>query len=163
MTDSPSENPYQSPSLLADDEAIVADMAVKDRLLLQKCQQQMVLLGLLWIVIGLLGLAITVIAPISETTSEFPGPLFFALISLVLASSVLHLIAGVLVCSKQRSAVYLGLVIGYPTAFVNLLLLNLCPFLMLGTGLLLAHRVLRWAKELHARGVRLSTPVELLP
>ena len=163
MMDSPSENPYQSPAIPADDGETVGDIVVKDRLLLQKCQQQMVALGLLWIVIGILGLGITVIAPISEATSVLQGPLFYALISLLFAASILHLIAGVFTCFKQRSAVYLGLVVGYPTAFVNLLLLNLCPFLMLGIGLLLAHRVLRWAKELHARGVPLSTPVELLP
>lgn len=161
--DSPSENPYQPPAMLADEDANVADMAVKDRLLLQKCQQQMVALGLLWIVIGVLGLGITAIALISEATSEPQGPLFYALISLLFATGILHMIAGVLSCFKQRSAVYLGLILGYPSAFANLLLLNLCPFLMLGIGLLLAHRILRWAKELQARGIPLTTSAELPP
>ena len=163
MLDSPSENPYQSPAIPADDGEMVGEIAVKDRLLLQKCQQQMVVLGVLWVVTGLLGLGLSAIVLIADTASEPQDFLFYAQVGVAFATSIVHLIAGAFTCFKQRSAVYLGLVIGYPTAFVNLLLLNLCPFLLLGIGLLLAHRVLRWAKELRARGVPLATPVELLP
>lgn len=163
MTIPPSENPYQSPAMPADDGEMVGEIAVKDRLLLRKCQQQMVVLGVLWVMTGLLGLGISAIVLIADTASEPQDFLFYAQVGVAFATSIVHLIVGVLTYFKQRSAVYLGLIMGYPTAFVNLLLLNLCPFSLLGIGLLLAHRVVRWAKELKARGIPLSASAELPP
>lgn len=162
MPDLPSENPYQSPALLADEEAIVAEMAVKDRLLLRKCQQQMVGLGLIWMGLGIVGLGLAAFIMLDASTQALAAT-FYAMIGLVILSSLLQFLAGVLTCFKQLSAVYLGLVISYPTALVHVLVLNLCPFLLIGISLLLAHRVLRWAKELKARGIPLTASAELPP
>lgn len=163
MPDLPSENPYQSPALLADEEAIVAEMAVKDRLLLRKCQQQMVGLGYFWIAIGFMGLVITALFEPPLTAESDPSLVPYVLSSLMLAVSILHLVIGVLSCFKRLSAAYIGLILGYITAFATLLTLSLIPFLLVGIGLLLAHRVLRWAKELKARGIPLTTSAELPP
>jgi hypothetical protein len=159
--DSPSENPYQSPSPLNDEEEIVGGMAVKDRLLLQKCQQQMIVLGLLWIATGLVGMgAVGILHITAPESAPMSAPLLLQL-DLIFAASLFQLFLGVLTCCKRLTAVYMGLILGYPAAFVNLLVLNLCPFLMLGIGLLLAHRILRWAKELHARGIPLTASARI--
>jgi len=155
MTTNPfGDNPYQSPAFAA--ETASSAISAEDRGILRKFQQQMLALGVLWILLGLfaIGLGVFLLFPTSPSLSESARSV---LIGIMLISGTLHLLIGVLTCCKQIIAVYVGLVLGYISLVGNLLNLNLCALAILAVILVQAHRVIGWARHLKRQGIALST------
>lgn len=155
MTTNPfGDNPYQSPAFTA--EVASGGISAEDRGILRKFRQQMLALGVLWILLGLfaIGLGVYVLSTIAPFMSESAR---YVLIGITLVSGTLHLLIGVLTCCRQIAAVYVGLVLGYLSLVGNLLNLNLCALAILAVVLIQAHRVIGWARHLKRQGIALST------
>ena len=156
MTTNPfSDNPYQSPAFSA--ETASSAISAEDRGILRKFQQQMLALGVLWILLGLFVLAVGIFLLVArpQLAEEFAvSPL---VIGIMLVSGTLHFGIGVLTCCKQIVAVYVGLVLGYLSVISNLINLNLCALAILAVILIQAHRVIGWARHLKRQGIALST------
>lgn len=149
-------NPYRPPATrqVGADVPIPAEI---DAEMLKKFREQVLALGVLWIIIGT---AVALLAGLALAGNQmFAGALggdIQVLLVVVATMGLAWIVLGVLTCLKQIRAVYVGLVLSYLSLIGNLLNLNLCGIVVVIVVILQAHRVIGWAHRLQAAGVPLT-------
>lgn len=163
----PSFNPYASPAVPAGVPPVLAGgQVVANRELLKRFRQQILALGVLWIIFGVLTLVIGCLllasnqqlfarAGISPDDAMLTG-------GVLLLISVVWLITGIGSCVKQIWAVYVGLVLSYLGLVNSVLSLNICSGIIALLIIIQAHRVLKFAKQLRQLGIPLTTRPEAI-
>jgi hypothetical protein len=142
--------------------SIEGGIPANDRLLktLRDFRSQIVALGAFWIIIGAVAAGLGVFASGSVAGSE--TTLGTVLVAILIGFGMLWMTLGVLVCMKQIWALYIALALSYLSVVSSVLRLQVCSIVVLIFVIMQAHRVLRWAKELNAAGIPLtSRPTEL--
>lgn len=127
---------------------------------LKAFRDQLVALGALWIVIGLLSGAMGVYLAtqaMGQTSGQDPGGAAAGIVLWVLSFvntgyGVASLVLGVLACMKRITALRVGLVLNYVILVIQVLALNFCGAAIMVVAILQAHRVLSLRKKLIAAG-----------
>lgn len=157
------DNPYRSPQ--ADLRGPVPqETAPVDPMLIRKFRQQIIALGAVWIILGIVGGGAMALAlggvDAFAAAADVDGPVAPLVMQITLAAvavlGVVWVILGIFACLKQLWAVYTGLVLSYISLVGNVLTLNLCALVILIVIILQAHRVIGFAKRLRAAGVPLT-------
>lgn len=133
-----------------------ANVATEHRETLKSFRQQILALGVLWILFGVLLLAALGFL-MSARNAALPGQFDGILLGVIGGSSAVYLLLGIAACCKQIWAVYAGLVLTYLGLFGQLTNLNVCGLIITAVILLQAHRVIGFAKKLKAAGIPLNT------
>jgi hypothetical protein len=142
-------NPYAPPRTSAEAGVHVVPVPV-DRVMVKKFRDQILALGVLWIIGGTLAAGIGVFG--LARPSDAPVPL-----AVVAVLGLAWIVIGVLTCLKHLWAVYVGLVLSYLSLVGQLVTLNLNLGLVVVILVILqAHRVSGWAKRMRAAGVPLT-------
>jgi hypothetical protein len=126
--------------------------------------EQMVALGVLWILVpGLISGAMAFFA--IEFAVGHGRDFSFLAIHAAITSGI-WVVLGVFVCLKQVWAVHVGLMLSYLTIVISIVGVFtgtpegfggcLCSFTAIGVSILQAHRVIGWAKKMHAAGIPLD-------
>ncbi|HEY2411530.1 MAG TPA: hypothetical protein VGI40_04780 [Pirellulaceae bacterium] len=154
-------NPYQSPA--APTPVFQPSSGAHERLhkVLKDFRSQIIALGAFWIFIGVVVIAAGVVVSMSNEASRDPTTMDI-LVAVFGVMGAIWVALGVCVCLKQIWAVYVALTFSYLSLIGNLLRLQICGIVLLGAVIFQAHRVLRWAKELQAAGIPLTTRPEHL-
>ena len=160
-------NPYLAPEALSE----LAGDPVRSTIdpgLVKNFRQQIHALGGLWIISGLLVLAIVVGSfgargglwgnPGADFSS---GQVLVLLVVAAVAGSV-YLSLGVAACLKHVWAVYAGLALAYLSLLGQAYNLNVCAIVISLLVIVQAHRVIGWSKQMHAAGIPLTTKPELI-
>lgn len=121
---------------------------------LKAFRDQLVALGALWIVIGLLSGAMGVYLAtqaMGQTSGQEPGGAAAGIVLWVLSFvntgyGVASLVLGVLACMKRITALRVGLVLNYVILVIQVLALNFCGAAIMVVAILQAHRVLSLRK-----------------
>lgn len=132
------------------------NVAAEHRETLKNFRQQIMALGVLWILFGVLLLAafgFLMNAQNAALPMQFDG----VLLVVVGGSSAVYLLLGLAACCKQIWAVYAGLVLTYVGLLGQLTQINVCGLIITAVILLQAHRVIGFARKLKAAGIPLST------
>ena len=128
-----------------------------DRKMIRKFREQIHALGALWIIIGSLAGAITIIAlQGSLDLAARVGGEQQVVLFLIAGTGLVWFVLGVLTCLKQMWAVYVALVLSYLSLLGQVLNLNICGGIILILVILQAHRVIVWARQMRAAGVPLT-------
>ena len=130
--------------------------------ILKQFREQMLALGVLWILLGTLGAVgggAVVAGQLGQGQVDDPRVATLNMVLGCFAAGVgaLWLIAGVGTLFKRMEAVVAGLVLSYIWLIGNVVGLNLCVAALAIVVLIQAHRVLRFASQLRAAGVPLDT------
>lgn len=128
-----------------------------DRTIIKKFREQILALGVLWILLGCLAGTVVVLA--SGGSRAFGAGLAGEdrlLLGIIAALALFWVVLGVLTCMKQMWAVYVGLVLSYISALGNIIQLRVCALVLLIFVILQAHRVIKWAGQLRAAGFPLT-------
>jgi hypothetical protein len=128
-----------------------------DRSMIKKFREQMLALGVLWVLIG--GLAAIFVFYLNARRGATIGGFGTAegmIIGVVGALSAVWMVLGVMTCLKQMWAVYVGLVLSYLNAIGSVLQINLCAVGIMIAAILQAHRVIGWARRMRQAGVPLN-------
>jgi hypothetical protein len=142
-------NPYAPPRTSAE-AGVHAVPAPVDRVMVKKFRDQILALGVLWIIIGTLAAGLGVFG--LGRTSDAP-----VLLSIVVILGLAWIVIGVLACLKHMWAVYAGLVLSYLSLVGQLVNLNLnLGLLVVILVIFQAHRVIGWAKQMRAAGIPLT-------
>jgi hypothetical protein len=155
------QNPYQSPQ--APGPAISGEVEADERLLkmLRDFRSQIVALGAFWIIIGVIAAGLGVLA--GGAVADSDRTLGTVLLAILVGFGMLWITLGALVCLKQMWALYVALALSYLSLVSSVLRLQVCSIVLLIVVIVQAHRVLRWAKELTAARIPLtSRPADLL-
>ena len=145
-------NPYQAP--LADIELPV-DLPRPDTQTVSQFRSQIHALGAFWIFVGALAIWFGVMLLTSRGEMFFGlTHTFFGAINICLGTLWLGL--GILTIRKKMWAVYAALILSYVAIAPGLLSLNICGLGVLLVVIFQAHRVIRWAKQMHANGIPLT-------
>lgn len=130
--------------------------------ILKQFREQMLALGVLWILFGALGsvagaaLVAMHLGQIQVDPQRLDAfPLVLALFALGIG--LLWLVAGIGTLMKRQGAVVAGLVLSYLWLLGNVVSLNLCLAALAIVVIIQGHRVLRFASQLRAAGVPLDT------
>jgi hypothetical protein len=130
--------------------------------ILKQFREQMLALGVLWILFGTLGsvagaaLVAMHLGQIQIDPARLDSfPLVLTLFAL--AIGLLWLFAGVGTLMKRQEAVVAGLVLSYLWLLGNVISFNLCLAALAIVVIIQGHRVLRFASQLRAAGVPLDT------
>lgn len=120
-----------------------------DPALARKFREQMLALGVLWILIGAgaAGLVWLVVQGNMDLAWTLGGESRLLLI-VTAALGGTWLVVGIFTCAKQMWAVYLGLLLSYLSLLGNLIRLNLCSIVVVALVILQAHRVIGWSRQL---------------
>lgn len=128
---------------------------------LRAFRQQMLALGVLWIILGTLGgLVGAVVVGSRLGFVDVSGrslediPALMGYVALALAAVWLY--AGIGTLMKRMGAVWAGLVMSYLSLLGNLLTLNICSIVLTILVIVQAHRVLGFASQLQRAGVPLD-------
>ena len=146
-------NPFAVPETNNFSETYVA---VEHRTTLKNFRQQILALGVLWILFGVLLLAAFGFL-MNARNAALPMQLDGVLVVVFGGSSAVYLLLGIAACCKQIWADYAGLVLTYLGLLGQLTQLNVCGLIITAVVLLQAHRVLGFAKKLKAAGIPLNT------
>lgn len=131
------------------------DVAVEHHATLKNFRQQILALGVLWILFGVLLLAVLGFL-LNAQNAALPMQFTDVLLVVIGGSSAVYLLLGIAACCKQIWAVYAGLVLTYLGLLGQLSEVNVCGLIMTGVILLQAHRVIGFAKKLKAAGIPLN-------
>jgi Na+/melibiose symporter-like transporter len=123
---------------------------------LREFRTMIVALGVAWIVLAAIGIALGVFLLTASGNRELdPRPLT-VISAIVLVIGVVWLVLGVGACAKQIWSVYTGLVLCYVSALGNLFSFNVCAIVIMLVLILQAHRVIGLAGELKRAGIPLT-------
>lgn len=138
-------NPYESPQSGAD---VAITQELDDQAVVKKFHDLIDALGVLWVLFGgLLALGVVPFAGIAWLLGGGESVLWY----LAKGLGAALFISGAFTCLHQRWAVYTGLVLAYIAAIG----LGPCSTVVLVPVIFHAHWVLRWAREMRARGLPL--------
>ena len=155
-------NPYQSPA--APTPVIQPSSESHEQLhkVLEDFRSQIIALGAFWIFIGAMAIAAGVFVGYMANRANQDPATMKILLAILGVMGVIWVALGVCVCLKQIWALYVALVLSYLSLISSVFRLQICSIVLLGAVIFQAHRVLRWAKELQAAGIPLTTRPEHL-
>ncbi len=162
----PQFNPYASPSATPGIPPInVGGKVASSRELLRKFRQQILALGVLWIIFGVFALAVGIFflvasdqpffgrARVDPNDAKLTG-------GILLLFSAIWFATGIGSCVKQIWAVYVGLVLSYLGLVNAVFSLNICSGIITLLIIIQAHRVVKFAKQLRHLGIPLTARPE---
>ncbi len=157
-----SPNPYQSPA--APSPAIPPSSEAHEHLhkVLKDFRSQIIALGAFWIFIGVVAITAGVFVGYMANQADQDPATMKILLAILGVMGAIWVGLGVCVCFKQIWALYVALVLSYVSIISSVFRLQLCSIVLLGAVIFQAHRVLRWANELQAAGIPLTTRPEHL-
>ncbi|HEY1068530.1 MAG TPA: hypothetical protein VGE52_20570 [Pirellulales bacterium] len=150
----PESNPYAAPvaETIAPVEAVPSDQAT-----LKSFRRNIVGLGVFWIILGLIDLAI--VPPFLPTIASAPPPVktkAMETVAFLVAIGLAWLVFGVAACRKQLWAVYAGAAVNYLGLLSVLVQGNFCAVVFVGAVIAQCHITINLANKLRAAGVPLD-------
>lgn len=149
--------------------AIQGGITPENAEVLKKFKQQILALGVLWIILGVLGIGFAALmftggsalqmgqaSPPPGLPPEAAG-LLMMFAGVLTAVGLAWLASGVFSLMKQIWAVYFGAILTGLSLIGNLLNLNLCTILILAVVLIQAIRVIMYAGQLNRAGIPLNS------